>query len=92
MGDPTTAARELAMWWAAWHTWTGTNLRGMPPARRLDDAERERLFTWVRGRMDEYDPSLPTCTREDLAAMVGELLGLDGLDAFALCEAAGWPS
>jgi hypothetical protein len=80
-GDPTTAPRELAMWWAAWHAWTEQASGGMPPARRLDDAERERLFAWVRERAGKVDAD--TATRR---VMHGS--GLEYRDARALVDAA----
>ena len=51
----TEEARELARRWAAWHAYSETPRDVRPetgPTHTLGPRERERLFTWVRKRMD----------------------------------------
>lgn len=68
----------------------------------LTDAERERLFAWVRERMlGEGDMSASADPKQHLAEAVGLAFDLDDpalshaeyLDrCWALCKASGWPS
>ena len=97
-------ARELAKRWA-W--WQGEAERRDPhklfPA--LDDTDRERLFAWVRERMESKRLRWVALGQASLLdewefadCIAVELRG-DFVDdeaptpqAHALCEAAGWPS